>query len=67
MTTALELTTEQGQVVLGAAEPVPVLIKNAREKFLIISAEAYDKMRELLQVDEVEDSLLECEDLPDPP
>lgn len=61
----LELTSDQEKAVLGSSEPVPILAKASSRRFLLITEEAYQKIQELLKVDEVEDSLFECEDLPD--
>ncbi len=61
----LELTPEQELLITASAEPIQILIKNATQRYVVVSEEVYQKMQDLLQIDEVEDSLFEFEDLPD--
>lgn len=59
MSVSIELTADQEQVLLGSSEAVSVVTKRLGQKYVLISAEAYDRMRELLRVDDIEPSLFE--------
>jgi hypothetical protein len=67
MATPLQLSSEQEQIVLTAPNGVSIVALQQGRKFIVMPLEAYEKMRDLRRVDEVEDSLCEFEDLPDTP
>lgn len=67
MSTVLELTREQQLALLSTPEPVTVDIPEAKRTFVVIEKETYDRLQSLLEVDEVDRSLFEFDEIDPPP
>ncbi len=62
----IELTEQQCQAVGTASEPVTVVNPATRREYVLLPAETFQRMRELLEAEHIDESLYEFEE-PDSP
>ena len=49
----------------ASESPVPIFDSTTNEPFVLLSRQMYDKIKELLDIEEIEESFFEFEDGPD--
>jgi hypothetical protein len=64
--TSFQLTPEQASLLRTAQDHITFAVPGISERFVIIRQDRFDKMKELLEVDEVDPSFFDCEEI-DPP
>ena len=62
---SLELTPEQGQVVIDSPDPVPVVISTSEREYVIITKEALEDLRKLLSEEKLDYTFHEFSDFAD--
>lgn len=58
----LTLTPDQAQIVRDAHQPVPALDAQRHQEYVILSKDLYDRVRRILEPEEVDPSFYECEE-----
>lgn len=65
-TASFELTPEQASILLQSQDQLTVLVPGAKP-YVLVPRDSYDRMKELLQVDDVDPSFFDCEEIEPPP
>ena len=65
MIRSIELTPEQWREVENAE--LPISVKSPKEEFVLVQKETFERMKRIVEVEEVDPSYFECgEDIPEP-
>ena len=61
--TNFQFTPEQTNLLLNMEDHITAAVPTMNKSFVIIPQDTFEKMRELLQVDEVDPSFFDCEEI----
>jgi hypothetical protein len=64
---SIELTDEQARALENGEKPPRVVNPRTKETYFLVQAQLYEKMRQILEVEEIDPSLYEFEEIEESP